>query len=356
MIPSDDLLVFAAASAALAIAPGPDNIFVLTQSALHGRWAGILVTCGLCTGLLLHITAVVLGVAAILKTSAIAFAVLKILGAAYLLYLAWQALQVRRIASPLPAELPMSNSTLERSTLVESPLAESPQEKSTVASSILEKSPVEESPVATPPVATPTVAKSPEASPTSEDVTAAEPNTSTHCAARDLASSHSPMSTAPMSTAPMSTAPMSTATDAASVPVTEVPALLTGVTCSDITEHSASTPATGVPAPRAGALCARGIVMNATNPKVAIFFMAFLPQFADPGRGSTSVQIVVLGLIFMVTTGVIFSLIAWTAGHLGAWLQRSERAQTNLHRVAATVFTLLAIRLLLTPHPVPGIS
>src|SRR5690606_13447832 len=91
MIPADILLLFVAASAALAVAPDPDNLYVLTQAAIHGRKAGILVTLGLCSGLLVHIAAVALGVAAIVRASAPAFAVLKALGAAYLLYLAWQA-------------------------------------------------------------------------------------------------------------------------------------------------------------------------------------------------------------------------------------------------------------------------
>ena len=80
MIPTEVLFLFIAASAALAIAPGPDNIFVLTQSAIHGRKAGIVVTLGLCSGLVVHIAAVALGVAAMLKASAIAFTALKIVG------------------------------------------------------------------------------------------------------------------------------------------------------------------------------------------------------------------------------------------------------------------------------------
>jgi len=66
---------------------------VLTQSALRGRTAGIIVTLGLCSGLLVHTGAVALGVAAIFQTSALAFSALKFCGAAYLVYLAWQALR-----------------------------------------------------------------------------------------------------------------------------------------------------------------------------------------------------------------------------------------------------------------------
>lgn len=206
MIPIDILLLFIAASAALAIAPGPDNIFVLTQSALHGRRTGIWVTLGLCTGLLVHISAVALGIAALLKTSALAFTILKTAGAAYLLYLAWQAFHAgdARISA------------------------------------------------------------------------------------------------------------------------------------------AGGTPAS------AGALYTRGIFMNVTNPKVAIFFLAFLPQFTDPAHGAISLQIIVLGLAFMVTSLLIFIAISWAAGRLGDWLRKSKRAQTGINRLAGAIFVLLACRLALS--------
>lgn len=73
----------------MGLAPGPDILFVLTQSALYGARAGFATTCGLITGLFVHITAVSLGVAALFQSSETAFNVLKFAGAAYLLYLAW---------------------------------------------------------------------------------------------------------------------------------------------------------------------------------------------------------------------------------------------------------------------------
>ena len=91
MFSPEVLVVFFTASVLLGLAPGPDNIFVLTQSALHGRFAGFVVVLGLCTGLMVHTVAVAVGVAAVFQTSALAFTVLKAVGAAYLLYLAWQA-------------------------------------------------------------------------------------------------------------------------------------------------------------------------------------------------------------------------------------------------------------------------
>ena len=91
MLPADIVITFFTASVLLALAPGPDNIFVLTQSTLYGKMSGLVVMLGLCTGLIVHTTAVALGVAIIFQTSAVAFSALKFIGAGYLLYLAWQA-------------------------------------------------------------------------------------------------------------------------------------------------------------------------------------------------------------------------------------------------------------------------
>ena len=91
MLTFQTLLTFFAASVLLALSPGPDNVFVLLHSAVHGRKAGLLVVLGLCTGLLFHTAAVALGLAAVFATSALAFTALKLLGAAYLVWLAWGA-------------------------------------------------------------------------------------------------------------------------------------------------------------------------------------------------------------------------------------------------------------------------
>lgn len=203
MIPADTLWIFALASAALGLAPGPDNIFVLAQSSQHGVRAGLWVTLGLCTGLIFHTLLVVFGVAVLFQTSALAFTLLKVIGAGYLIYLAFQAFRA---------------------------------------------------------------------------------GTSAHL--------QQPVSV--------------------------------------------------------GSLYRRGVIMNITNPKVAIFFLAFLPQFVDPDLGSVSEQIVVLGLVFIVATWIVFSGIAATAGALGAWLQRSHAAQLWLNRIAGAVFVALAFRLLVT--------
>ncbi len=84
-------LTFFSLALLLGFSPGPDNLFVLLHSARHGRIAGCYVVLGLCTGLLLHTLALALGLAALFAASALAFTLLKLVGASYLAYLAWQA-------------------------------------------------------------------------------------------------------------------------------------------------------------------------------------------------------------------------------------------------------------------------
>ncbi len=203
MLTLNTLLTFFGASVLLALAPGPDNVFVLLHSAVHGRKAGMLVVLGLCSGLLFHTAAVALGLAALFAASATAFTVLKLLGAGYLLYLAWGAWNA---------------------------------------------------------------------------------------------------------------------------PV--------GIQDSD------NTP-TMTPLQTYG----RGVVMNVTNPKVAIFFLAFLPQFTEPGAGPLALQILLLGGVFMLAALLTFGAISWFAASFGAVFKRSLRAQRVLNRVASLVFVGLALRL-----------
>ena len=206
MVDSESLVLFFLASLLLALAPGPDNIFVLAQSAQKGKSAGLVVTLGLCTGLIVHTTAVAFGVAAIFQTSTIAFNVLKYTGAAYLLYLAWQAFHTQGEQFTMPESDPAEKWKLYR----------------------------------------------------------------------------------------------------------------------------------------------RGIIMNVTNPKVSIFFLAFLPQFVDPARGSIILQMYTLGFVFIVATILVFGAISLAAGTIGEKLRKSQRAQLVLDRMAGTIFAALAIKLAIT--------
>lgn len=90
----------------------------------------------------------------------------------------------------------------------------------------------------------------------------------------------------------------------------------------------------------------KGLIANAINPKVILFFLAFLPQFVDAERGRAGWQIVQLGLVFTVETVLIFAAIGWFAGSLGERLARHPAVGTWLDRVAGGIFVALGLRLI----------
>lgn len=214
MPPADTLLSFFAVAVVLGLTPGPDNLFVLLQSAAFGRRTGLLVTLGLCAGLLVHTAAVALGLAALLAASPTAFTALKLAGAAYLLVLAWGAWRAPAASLPEPGA------------------------------------------------------------------------------------------------------------DAVGQPAGAGPGVVR--------------------------LVGRGLLMNLGNPKVAVFFLAFLPQFVVPGAGPVAQQVAVLGTVFVAATLLVFGGVAWSAAWVGGWLRRSRRARHWLNRGAALVFAGLAARLALS--------
>lgn len=89
------MIEFFIAALVVAIAPGPDNLFVLAQSATYGAKAGFSIIAGLCTGIFFQTCFLVAGVSALLAASPKAFFALQCLGAAYLLYLAYKSFTVR---------------------------------------------------------------------------------------------------------------------------------------------------------------------------------------------------------------------------------------------------------------------
>jgi threonine/homoserine/homoserine lactone efflux protein len=91
----------------------------------------------------------------------------------------------------------------------------------------------------------------------------------------------------------------------------------------------------------------RGVLMNISNPKVALFFLAFLPQFVEPAGGAVALQILQLGGVFMLATLLTFGAVALLAGRFGQLLQDSPSAQVRLNRLASVVFAGLALRLVL---------
>lgn len=108
----------------------------------------------------------------------------------------------------------------------------------------------------------------------------------------------------------------------------------------------AGTANLAVPAESCSRLFWRGLVANAINPKVVLFFLAFLPQFVSAERGDAPWQIVQLGVVFALQAAVVFGLIGLFAGVLGERLARSPGFSTLLDRVAGGIFLLLGIRLL----------
>src|SRR5512145_484579 len=103
MIEPAKLALFITVSWALIIAPGPDMLYVITRGMAHGRKAGILSALGVICGILVHTTAAALGLTLIFQTSALAFLIVKYLGAFYLVYLgirAWQDKNILRLQTP----------------------------------------------------------------------------------------------------------------------------------------------------------------------------------------------------------------------------------------------------------------
>ena len=199
---TETIIAFVTASVVLSLVPGPDNIFVMTHSALKGWRIGFYTTLGLCTGLIGHTVLVAIGVSVIFQTSAIAFNGLKIIGACYLLYLAWLSLQNKELN--LGGN---SNDNANRSYYL------------------------------------------------------------------------------------------------------------------------------------------TGVIMNLTNPKVALFFLVFLPQFVNTGNDNVTLQIFSLGVLFILSALCVFTSIAYLASLLEDILKKSKTVNKNLNILAALVYFALAFNL-----------
>mgnify|MGYP003323987276 CR=1 FL=1 len=198
----ETIIAFVIASVVLSLVPGPDNIFVMTNSALKGWKVGFYITIGLCTGLIGHTILVAIGVSVIFQTSALAFNGLKIVGACYLAYLGWLSLKSKE--------------------------------------------------------------------------------------------------------------------------------LTIGSNEADSINRS---------------YYITGIVMNLTNPKVALFFLVFLPQFINPLNASVTIQIFILGFLFILSALCVFLSIAFLGSFLESYLKKSSAINKNINKLAALVYFALAINL-----------
>lgn len=202
-LPIEVLSAFILASAVLCVMPGPDNLFVLSQSAIYGKKSGIFVTLGLCLGLLVHTFVVAMGLAVVIQSSPMALLLIKFAGAGYLLYLAWQAFRAEVVDESTATANTVSNTAMLR----------------------------------------------------------------------------------------------------------------------------------------------RGIIMNISNPKVSIFFLAFLPQFTSADYGAIAPQLVFLGGVFILVTLGVFSSFALMSGLLRNMFRTKPKAQLYINRGAGLVLTILALTL-----------
>ena len=94
-----------------------------------------------------------------------------------------------------------------------------------------------------------------------------------------------------------------------------------------------------------GAIFRQGVITNVLNPKVALFFLAFLPQFVDPARGSTAFQVVALGLIFDIGGTIVNLAVAIGSSRAAERLRTPGRAAAVMQRVTGVVFVGLGLRL-----------
>lgn len=100
------LSAFILATSALAISPGPDNIFVLTQSIANGTKYGLSTTAGLISGCIVHTTLLAFGVSALIKENDRVFFIIKLFGAIYLLFLAYKVYRTKASITITNAEIP----------------------------------------------------------------------------------------------------------------------------------------------------------------------------------------------------------------------------------------------------------
>jgi len=91
----------------------------------------------------------------------------------------------------------------------------------------------------------------------------------------------------------------------------------------------------------------RGVVTNVLNPKVAIFFLAFVPQFVDPARGHITMQFAALGTVFCISGTLVNALVGWLSGSAGRWFRTRAGLTRFLDRATGAIFVALGIRLAL---------
>jgi threonine/homoserine/homoserine lactone efflux protein len=108
---------------------------------------------------------------------------------------------------------------------------------------------------------------------------------------------------------------------------------------------SSSDAATELQPAALSAIFRQGVITNVLNPKVALFFLAFLPQFIDPSRGNPALQVIMLGLLFDVTGTLVNLAVAIGSSGAAARLRRPGRGGHLLQRLTGGLFIALGLRL-----------
>ncbi|WP_296671690.1 LysE family translocator [Rhodoferax sp.] len=112
MFPPEILSTYLAAVLLVIISPGPDNILAVSRGLSQGRVAGALSSAGAGLGIMFHTVAAALGLALVLQTSLVAFWVVKVVGAGYLLWLGYKAITCRNLISFLPEKKAIADPSL----------------------------------------------------------------------------------------------------------------------------------------------------------------------------------------------------------------------------------------------------
>lgn len=106
-----------------------------------------------------------------------------------------------------------------------------------------------------------------------------------------------------------------------------------------LTEHSCTD---------LGAIFRQGVITNVFNPKVALFFLAFLPQFADSSKGSVAMQILFLGIVFVVSGSIVNTAVAFLAGTFREFINNRPWVSRYQNMFSGVVFVTLGVRLALS--------